>query len=102
MTSNTHPRPPIVATLAPSRLPPTAATCGEDDIVTLVHGFYAKVREDAMLGPIFERHVNDWDAHLALLVDFRSALLRGTRRFKGSPVTRHLALPGLEASLFRH
>ena len=58
------------------------------------------VRQDAALGPIFERHVDDWDAHLALLVDFWSALLRGTRRFKGAPVTRHNALPGLDAELF--
>lgn len=80
--------------------PSTAPGISEDDIVTLVHRFYGAVRQDAVLGPIFERHIEDWDAHLSLLVDFWSALLRGTRRFKGSPVTRHQALPGLSAALF--
>ncbi len=77
-----------------------ATAISEADVVALVHGFYAAVREDAVLGPIFARHVDDWDSHLALLVDFWSALLRGTRRFRGAPVTRHNALPGLDARLF--
>lgn len=70
-------------------------------MVRLVHTFYARVRLDPQLGPIFQRHVADWDAHLAHLVDFWSALLRGTRRFTGAPMARHLALPGLDASLFQ-
>lgn len=80
----------------------TADTCcSEDEVVRLVHAFYAQVRRDPRLGPIFERHVADWDAHLGHLVDFWSALLRGTRRFSGAPMARHLALPGLDAELFR-
>ena len=49
---------------------------------------------------MFDRHVHDWPAHLAHLVDFWSALLRGTRRFNGAPMPRHMALPGLSAELF--
>lgn len=66
----------------------------------LVHRFYERIRADIALGPIFGRHVRDWDAHHAQLVDFWSAVLRGTRRFRGSPVTAHLALPGLTSGLF--
>jgi hemoglobin len=66
----------------------------------MVHAFYADVRRDAVLGPIFNEHVGDWDHHLAKLVDFWSSLLRGTRRFSGAPMPRHLALPGLTAGLF--
>lgn len=102
MSSTQPPSPRFTAASPPARGGSTAAVCSEDDVMALVHRFYAKVRSDGVLGPIFERHVDDWDAHLALLVDFWSALLRGTRRFKGSPVTRHLALPGLGADLFRH
>ncbi|WP_140726739.1 MULTISPECIES: group III truncated hemoglobin [Gammaproteobacteria] len=79
----------------------TEPCCSEDEVVRLVHAFYARVRRDPELGPIFERHVADWDAHLRHLVDFWSAMLRGTRRFSGAPMARHLALPGLSADLFR-
>ncbi|MGC4027542.1 MAG: group III truncated hemoglobin [Steroidobacteraceae bacterium] len=79
-----------------------AALCTEEEITALVHQFYARVREDALLGPIFDRHVDDWDIHLAKLVDFWSSVLRRTGRFSGSPMTRHAALPDLDAGLFRH
>ncbi|GEM_PF-5924808 len=35
------------------------------------------------------------------LLDLWSAQLRGTRRFAGASMARHLALPGLDAELFR-
>lgn len=66
----------------------------------LVHGFYALVREDPVLGPIFDAHVRDWTPHLAKMVDFWSGALRGTARFRGTPMPKHVALPGLSAELF--
>ena len=74
--------------------------CSEEDVTRLVHGFYERVRADDLLGPVFAHHVDDWPAHLAHLVDFWSAMLRGTRRFSGAPVQRHNALPGLNAAMF--
>ena len=68
-------------------------------MVALVHRFYARARADDLLGPVFEAAVHDWPAHLSQLVDFWSALLRGTRRFDGAPLPRHLALP-LSQALF--
>ena len=79
---------------------PGPELCGEDEVTRLVHAFYARVRADALLGPVFAAHVDDWPAHLAQLVDFWSAMLRGTRRFRGAPVQRHNALPGLDAAMF--
>lgn len=79
-----------------------AGLCTEEDITALVHQFYARVRVDPVLGPIFNAHVHDWDVHLAKLVDFWSSVLRRTGRFRGSPMTQHAALPGLNAELFRH
>ena len=76
--------------------------CTEEDIVALVHAFYAKVRRDEVLGPIFNAHIDDWDQHLAKLVDFWSSILRRTGRFSGAPMPRHAALPGLNADMFRH
>lgn len=74
--------------------------CTEEEIARFVAAFYAKVRQDARLGPIFEAHVDDWDHHLAKLTGFWSSMLRGTRRYVGTPMTRHAALPGLDESLF--
>ena len=81
---------------------PTPALCSEEEVSELVHTFYRSVRDDAMLGPIFERHVEDWDAHLGKMVDFWSSALRGTARFRGTPMPKHAALPGLSAQLFQH
>lgn len=79
---------------------PGPMLCSEAEVTRLVHTFYARVREDALLGPVFAAHVDDWPAHLATLVDFWSALLRGTRRFSGAPVQRHNALQGLDEAMF--
>lgn len=78
----------------------TQDLCSEAEITALVHEFYADVRLDPQLGPIFNGHIDDWDEHLAKLVDFWSSLLRGTRRFSGSPMTKHVVLPELDAELF--
>ncbi len=74
--------------------------CSEQEIIALVDRFYARVRQDSLLAPLFEAHVKDWNWHHAHLVAFWSALLRGTRRFHGAPVSRHLEMPGLSEPLF--
>lgn len=79
---------------------PDPMSCSEEDVMTLVHSFYARVREDGLLGPIFNAHVDDWGQHLTHLCDFWSALLRGTSRFTGSPMQKHAALPNLSEALF--
>lgn len=72
----------------------------EDEVAALVHHFYAKARKDPDLGPIFESHVIDWDAHFVQMTNFWSAQLRGTSRFRGAPMPKHIALPDLNAELF--
>lgn len=78
----------------------TPDLCTEEEITALVHEFYADVRRDPELGPIFNHHIDDWDEHLAKLVDFWSSLLRGTRRFSGAPMPKHVVLPDLSGELF--
>lgn len=75
--------------------------CTEEEITALVHEFYEAVRKDPALGPIFNHHIHDWDAHLVRLVDFWSSILRRTGRFSGAPMPKHIALPGLSAELFQ-
>lgn len=63
-----------------------------DDISLLVHTFYAKVRKDELLGPIFNGHIpNDhWPAHLQKLTDFWVTNLLGEICFKGNPTLAHV------------
>ena len=79
---------------------PQPDLCTEEEIKELVHAFYARVRRDEALGPIFDAHVRDWDTHLSKMVDFWSSALRGTARFKGTPMPTHVGLPGLTAGHF--
>lgn len=76
--------------------------CTEEDISALVHAFYARVRQDNMLGPIFDAHIDDWDHHLGKLTDFWSSILLRSGRFNGAPMPKHAALPGLNPDMFRH
>ena len=60
-------------------------------IETLVPAFYAAVRADAVLGPIFAEHVTDWPEHEAKIARFwRNALLRDPV-YSGSPMMAHRA-----------
>lgn len=65
----------------------------EAQIANLVDRFYAKVREDDEIGPLFNQEVQNWDAHLALLKDFWSTVLLATGRYKGNPLVAHFRLP---------
>lgn len=62
-------------------------------LTELVHRFYARIREDAELGPIFEPRISDWPAHLARMVDFWSSVALMTGRYHGAPLPAHLGLP---------
>lgn len=80
---------------------PSADLCTEEEVTHMVYSFYEKVRRDEVLGPIFNRHVADWNTHLPTMVDFWSSALRGTGRFRGAPMPKHAALPGLSIELFQ-
>lgn len=65
----------------------------EDVLGRLVHRFYAKVREDPLLGPIFAARVADWGRHLERMVAFWSSVALMTGRYHGQPVPAHVTLP---------
>ena len=58
----------------------------------LVHTFYASIREDALLGPIFEAQVEDWDKHLDRMCAFWSSVTLMTGRYHGQPMRAHAPL----------
>ena len=78
-----------------------ADICTEEDISRMVYTFYDRIRSDEILGLVFDRHIDDWDPHLVKMVDFWSSLLRRTGRFEGAPMPKHIALPDLDADLFK-
>lgn len=61
----------------------------EDSLRLLVGQFYARVRADAELGPIFNDAVHDWPEHLDRLGDFWSSVMLTSGRYKGQPVPAH-------------
>jgi hemoglobin len=63
-----------------------------EEISALVDHFYAKVRLDPTIGPIFNAAIDDWPAHLSLLKDFWSTVLLTGGRYKGNPLSKHLEL----------
>lgn len=65
-----------------------------EDIQLLVDTFYSKVREDELLGPIFEeRLAGKWEEHLAKMYRFWQTLLLGEHSYYGSPLMPHLDMP---------
>ena len=62
----------------------------EAGLERLVHAFYARVREDAELGPIFNRAIADWPEHLATLHAFWSSVMLTSGRYKGQPLPAHV------------
>lgn len=72
----------------------TAATGIDDDLIArLVDTFYARVRLDPELGPIFEGHVTDWDLHLSQMRLFWSSVALMSGRYHGRPMPKHMNLP---------
>jgi hemoglobin len=86
------------------RSPPPGVEAGVDEamIRALVHGFYDRIRADATLGPIFAAEIDDWDPHLAKMVDFWSSVVLMTKRYDGRPVPAHVKIPGLDRPHFAH
>jgi hemoglobin len=62
-------------------------------IEQLVRGFYAKVRNDAVLAPVFEPRIADWEPHLQRMCAFWSSVALMSGRYHGTPMVKHMPLP---------
>lgn len=69
---------------------PSQAAEIEAALPALLARFYARVRADAELGPVFNDAVEDWSRHLATLADFWSSVMLTTGRYKGNPMQVHV------------
>jgi hemoglobin len=74
------------------KAPGLAAGIDEAMIGELVDRFYAKVREDDILGPVFDSRIDNWDEHLTKLRAFWSSVVLITGRYKGQPMPVHAAI----------
>lgn len=61
-----------------------------DDIKVLVDSFYAKVNEDELLSPIFNKvAMVNWEAHLPRMYAFWASLLIDSNEYRGQPFDKH-------------
>ena len=64
------------------------------DIQLLVDDFYGQVRKDPLLGPIFEKVIQDrWPEHLEKMYRFWQTVLLEEHTYYGSPFPPHAKLP---------
>lgn len=61
----------------------------EASLGQVIPAFYARVRKDDLIGPVFNNAIGDWDHHLKKLVAFWSSVMRSTGRYKGNPLAAH-------------
>jgi hemoglobin len=84
-----------------AELSAASARPSEEDIGHLVDAFYAKVRVDPALGPVFARTIpGDWGPHLATMRKFWSSVMLTSGRYKGNPVAVHQKVDGMKFELF--
>ncbi len=66
-----------------------AAVIDEAMLKQVIPAFYARVRADEMIGPLFNAAIDHWDEHLERLIAFWSSVMLTSGRYKGSPVVAH-------------
>lgn len=71
------------------------ARTGIDEVMIehLVRSFYTKIRDDALLGPVFDARISDWEPHLQRMCAFWSSVALMSGRYHGQPMEKHLPLP---------
>lgn len=62
-------------------------------IERVVRAFYARVREDDLLGPVFDSRIENWELHLQRMFAFWSSTTLMSGRYSGRPMEKHLPLP---------
>lgn len=92
------------AAAARARKKAAAEAIGIDEayVSRLVDTFYGRIREDDLLGPIFDERITDWDVHLPRMKAFWRSILHNSGEFSGNPMAKHVVIPGLSEAHFAH
>ena len=72
---------------------------GRPKLTSLLRHFYADVRQQTEIAPVFAAHVTDWPSHLEKIADFWTAATGGPVLYSGPMPYKHLSL-GLEEQHF--
>ncbi|MCG2613369.1 group III truncated hemoglobin [Terrimonas sp. NA20] len=65
-----------------------------EDIKLLVDSFYSAIRQHELLGPVFNRIIQErWSAHLEKMYRFWQTVLLEEHTYYGSPFPPHAKLP---------
>lgn len=76
-----------------------------EDVFHLVHTFYEKVREDELIGPIFNRIIQgeeEWKEHEEKLTDFWESTIFFKGLYRGNPVKVHNSVDEKEGFKIDH
>ncbi len=79
----------------PPRFPATP-----QQIRSQVKAFYARIRQDSVLGPIFNKHVHDWPAHEEKIASFWRNAILFERGYDGNPQRVHIERSDITPDLF--
>lgn len=104
MTRNSH-SDLTARSASPSPLDGAALlSVNEDSIKQLVYRFYDAVRQDPVIGPVFNREIEPtrWPVHLDKMCAFWSSVLLRTKRYDGQPLSPHLRFADVSDLHFRH
>lgn len=65
------------------------------DVKTFVNAFYDEVRNDNVIGPIFNDKIPNerWPMHLERMYSFWNTVLFGEADYRGNPFSKHSQLP---------
>lgn len=61
-----------------------------DDVAVLVRSFYAKVRKNELLGPVFNGRITHWETHFEHLTTFWESNLFFEKSYHGDPIGKHV------------
>ena len=62
----------------------------EERLQALVELFYGRVRQDELIGPVFNGAIEDWPEHLDRLQAFWSSVMLTSGRYKCRPLPAHI------------
>lgn len=66
---------------------------GRDDLVEIVDAFYGRIREDDILGFIFDEIAQvHWDTHLPKMYNFWDTVMFRSGMYRGNPLAAHARL----------
>jgi hemoglobin len=65
---------------------------GREAISNLLVHFYAHVRQDPLIGPVFNAQIKDWKEHLDIIASFWETLIGGPRTYARPMPMKHVPL----------